>query len=76
MMDTNYTTVEKSAETNFVFSNHIRTNQTLLNNKINHLTLPYFPKSDLRSVARVVEDRPLTHRFLLFAVAVKQISTV
>lgn len=33
------------------------------------LTLPYLLKSVFRSVALVVEDRPLTHRFLLVAAA-------
>lgn len=33
------------------------------------LTLPYLLNSVLRSVALVVEDRPLTHRFLLLPAA-------
>lgn len=32
------------------------------------LTLPYLLKRVFRSVALVVEDRPLTHRFLLAVV--------
>lgn len=33
------------------------------------LTLPYLLKRVFRSVALVVEDRPLTHRFLLLVAA-------
>jgi hypothetical protein len=42
------------------------------------LTLPYFPNRALRSVALVDEDKPLTHKLRLFAVAgkTKQIHTV
>lgn len=36
---------------------------------IRRLTLPYLLKSVFRSVALVVDDRPLTHRFLLVAAA-------
>lgn len=35
----------------------------------NRLTLPYLLKSVFRSVALVVEERPLTHRFLLLLAA-------
>lgn len=42
---------------------------TLAKDDICGLTLPYLLKSVFRSVALVVEDRPLTHRFLLVAAA-------
>lgn len=46
-----------------------RITMTLAKEDICGLTLPYLLKSVFRSVALVVEDRPLTHRFLLVAAA-------
>lgn len=42
---------------------------TTVSNSLHILTLPYLLKSVFRSVALVVEERPLTHRFLLLLAA-------